>query len=53
VAEGVPVYSIVNSLIENTSVTGVQISINGETNRVFRGTISFDTIFEKNEDMIE
>ncbi len=53
VTENVPVYSIVNSLIENTNITKVQISINGETNLMFRGSISFDTIFEKNEDLIE
>ena len=31
----------------------VQISINGETNRMFRESINFDTIFEKNEGLIE
>lgn len=49
----IPVYSIVNSLIENTDAQKVQISINGETNRMFRESINFDTIFEKNEGLIE
>lgn len=53
VIESIPVYSIVNSLIENTDVQKVQISINGETNRMFRESINFDTIFEKNEGLIE
>lgn len=53
VTESIPVYSIVNSLIQNTDAQKVQISINGETNRVFRESISFDTIFEKNEDLVE
>lgn len=53
VTESVPVYSIVNSLIENTDVTKVQISINGETNLLYRGSISLGTVFEKNEDLIE
>lgn len=53
VIESIPVYSIVNSLIENTDAQKVQISINGETNRMFRESISFDTIFEKNEELIE
>ncbi len=53
VTESIPVYSIVNSLIENTDVQKVQISINGETNRVFWESISFDTIFEKNEELIQ
>ena len=48
VIESIPVYSIVNSLIENTDAQKVQISINGETNRMFRESINFDTIFEKN-----
>lgn len=53
VAESIPVYSIVNSLIENTTAQKVQISINGETNRIFHESISFETIFEKNEELIE
>ena len=53
VIESIPVYSIVNSLIENTDAQKVQISINGETNRMFRESIIFDTIFEKNEGLIE
>lgn len=53
VTESIPVYSIVNSLVRNTDAQKVQISINGETNRIFRESISFDTIFEKNEDLIE
>ena len=53
VIESIPVYSIVNSLIENTDAQKVQISINGETNRMFRESINFDTLFEKNEGLIE
>ncbi|MBS6397205.1 MAG: GerMN domain-containing protein [Clostridiales bacterium] len=53
VTESIPVYSIVNSLIENTDANKVQISINGETKRVFRESISFDTVFELNEELIE
>ena len=53
VIESIPVYSIVNSLIENTDAQKVQISINRETNRMFRDSINFDTIFEKNEGLIE
>ena len=53
VIESSPVYSIVNSLIENTDAQKVQISINGESNRMFRESINFDTIFEKNEGLIE
>ncbi len=53
VAEAVPIYSIVNSIVDNTDAEQVQISINGETNQLFRETISFNTIFEKNEELIE
>ncbi len=53
VTESVPIYSIVNSLIRNTDAQKVQISIDGETNRIFRESISFDTIFERNEELVE
>ncbi|MCC8162517.1 MAG: GerMN domain-containing protein [Lachnospiraceae bacterium] len=53
VAEAVPIYAIVNSIVDNTDAEQVQISINGETNQLFRETISFNTIFEKNEELIE
>lgn len=53
VAESIPIYSIVNSLIRNTDAQKVQISIDGETNRIFRESISFDTIFERNEELVE
>lgn len=53
VTESIPVYSIVNSLVYNTDAKKVQISINGETNRVFRESITFDTIFEENQELVE
>ncbi len=53
VIESIPIYSIVDSLIANTTIQKVQISINGETDRVFRESLSFGTIFEMNEDLIE
>jgi len=53
VTESVPVYSIVNSLIENTSAQKVQISINGETNLLYREGITFDTFFEFHKELIE
>ncbi len=53
VTESIPIYSIVNSLIKNTDAQKVQISIDGETDRIFRESINFDTIFERNEDLIE
>ena len=34
VAENIPIYSIVNSIVDNTDAVKVQFSINGESNRV-------------------
>lgn len=52
-AENIPIYSIVNSIVDNTDAVKVQFSINGESNRVYRETINFNTIFEKNEELVE
>ena len=53
VTEQVPVYSIVNTLSELSGVNKVQILINGETPKVYRESISFETIFERNFDIME
>ncbi len=53
VTEAVPIYSIVNSLTAIPGISKVQILINGETNLVFRESIRFDTIFERNLDIVE
>lgn len=53
VTEAVPIYAIVNSLTEIAGISKVQILINGETERVYRESIRFDTIFERNLDIIE
>lgn len=52
VSSEVAIYSIVNSLGELTSVNRVQISINGETNIMYRESISLSTVFERNLDLI-
>lgn len=51
--EAVPIYSIVNSLTEIPGISKVQILVNGETNRVYRESIRFDTVFERNLDLVE
>jgi germination protein M len=51
--ESVPVYSVVNSLLELPNINKVQILINGETNVTYREAINFDTLFERNLDIIE
>lgn len=53
VSEQVQVYSVVNSLAELATVSKVQISINGITDRTFVDDIDFNTIFERNLDIIE
>lgn len=50
--EIVPIYAIVNSLIELPTVNKVQIAINGETTRKYRELVSLDTVFERNLDII-
>lgn len=51
--ESVPVFSVVNSLLELGSINKVQILINGETDITYREAINFDTLFERNLDIIE
>ena len=51
--EAVPIYSIVNSLTVIPGISKVQILVNGETNRVYRESIRFDTAFERNLDLVE
>ncbi len=53
ISEDVQIYSVVNSLAELATVSKVQISINGVTNRTFVESIDFDTVFERNLDIIE
>lgn len=52
VTDYIPIYSIVNSLSELTSVNRVQISINGSKDVVFRESMPFSTLFERNLDYI-
>lgn len=51
--ESVPVYSVVNSLLELPNINKVQILINGETDITYREAINFNTLFERNLDIIE
>lgn len=53
VTEQVQIYSLVNSLAELPTVSKVQISVNGITDRTFVEKINFNTIFERNLDIIE
>lgn len=46
--EQIPIYSIVNSLSELTTVTQVQITVNGSQDVMFRDIISLNQLFEQN-----
>ena len=48
VKEYIPIYSIVNSLSEISTVSKVQITVNGSQDVMFRDTISLNTQFERN-----
>lgn len=52
VNEYIPIYSIVNSLSELSSVNRVQITINGKQDETFRDLVSLNTLFERNLDYI-
>lgn len=52
VSTDVAIYSVVNSLVELTNVNKVQITINGETNIMFRESVSLSTVFERNLNIV-
>lgn len=53
VKEYIPIYSIVNSLTELSTVSRVQIRINGSGDAVFRDQIPLNALFERNYDYLE
>lgn len=52
VKEYIPVYSIVNSLVENTGVNRVQISVNGSNDSLLKEVFPLNQMFEQNLDCI-
>ncbi len=52
VTADVTIYSIINSLVELSNVNKVQISINGDTSIVYREKYHFNTMFERNLDLV-
>lgn len=52
VQEQIPIYSIANSIIENCNVNQVQISINGESDRIFRESMNLSEFYQMNRDLI-
>lgn len=53
VDEDVMIYSLVNSLTEIPTVTKVQISINGVSNRMFKEKMNLNTMYERNLEYIQ
>ncbi|MGN0371782.1 MAG: GerMN domain-containing protein [Enterocloster sp.] len=52
VSEYVPIYAIVDSLSEMTSINRVQIMVNGSQDVMFRDLVSLNTTFERSQDYI-
>ena len=52
VTENVAVYSVVNSLVELPNVAQVQITVNGETKKVYQ-SIPLNTLLERKLELIE
>ncbi len=48
VEDEIPVYSIVNSLVESCHVSQVQISVEGDTKVLFRDSVDLSGLFEEN-----
>lgn len=53
VSNDVVLYSIVNSLVELSTITKVQFTINGSTKKTYQDTIVFDGLFERNLELLE
>lgn len=53
VKDYIPIYSIVDSLAELSTVSRVQIRINGSQEAVFRDSIPLNTVFERNYEYME
>ncbi|MGN0335424.1 MAG: GerMN domain-containing protein [Lachnospiraceae bacterium] len=49
----VTIYSIVNSLTDLTGINSVQILVNGETNLNYKDSISLESTFQKNVEILE
>ncbi len=49
----VVIYSVVNSLVQLTTINKVQFTINGQSKKIYREDIPFGNAFERNLDLIE
>lgn len=53
VTQEIPIYSIVNSLVMNCSVKKVQISVEGESDFIFRESMELNQPYEKKLDLVQ
>ena len=53
ITESTVIYSIVDSLSELSTVSRVQISVNGDTSGVYRDKFKLDTLYERDLDYVE
>ena len=53
IEEPVVIYSIVNSLSEISTISKVQISVNGDTSGVYRDSFPLDELYERNLDYVK
>lgn len=52
IQQEIPIYSISQSLIENCKVSKVQITVEGETELVFRESMQLNQLYEKNNALV-
>lgn len=52
VSDSIPIYSIVNSLCELPNIDNVQILVNGDSKKTFRESISLDSSFGMNTELV-
>lgn len=52
IEEPIVIYSIVNSLSEISTISKVQISVNGDTGGVYRDTFALNELYERNLDYV-
>lgn len=53
ITDEVAIYSVVNSLVEMSTINKVQIKINGELIKTYGESTKFDGMFERNLDIVE
>lgn len=53
ILEPVVIYSITNSLVELPDINKVQISVNGDTNMVYRENMKLSSMYERNLDYMD